>query len=69
MSESIILLSSQGTILIKQQPSSHRLDEIYVDLHKLLDKEDAQVCYNVAMCKVPFCCIYCSKRMIDSFDS
>ena len=45
VSELIIVLSCQGAILIRQHPSSPRLKEIYVDLHKLLDKEDAQVCY------------------------
>ena len=49
VAELIVVLSCQGTILIRQHPSSHRLNEIYVDLHKLLDKEDAQVRYHIIL--------------------
>ena len=38
----------QGIILMREDPKSTRLEEIYVDLHKLLGKKENQVCMSIS---------------------
>ena len=38
-----VLYYTQGNILMREDSQSDRLEQIYVDLHKLLDKKDSQV--------------------------